>query len=66
MGIYKRTIKNNLTATTDPSVSDDNTKGYSVGSRWINTVADRAFACMDNATDAAVWEKVTDSDGGTF
>jgi hypothetical protein len=46
---------NNLSATADPSASDDNTQDYSVGSRWLNTSASRAWTCLSAATGAAIW-----------
>ena len=58
-------IKTNLSATVDPSQNDDGIDGYVVGSRWINTVADREFVCLDAALGAAVWIETTQSGGGT-
>lgn len=46
---------NHLSATTDPSVSNDNTQDYSVGSRWLNTTARRAWTCLSATTGAALW-----------
>lgn len=48
----------NLTATTDPGTSNDNTEGYVIGSRWINVTLDKEFIAMDVATAAAVWKPV--------
>jgi hypothetical protein len=48
-------IKDNLLATSDPTISNDNTQGYSVGSFWFNTTTNKAFICADAATGAAVW-----------
>jgi hypothetical protein len=48
-------ILHNLGATVDPTVSDDDTAGYSVGSVWLNTTAGRGYRCFDDATGAAVW-----------
>jgi len=45
----------NLSATTDPSASDDHTQDYSVGSRWLNTSTSRAWTCLSAATGAAIW-----------
>jgi hypothetical protein len=45
----------NLSAATDPSVSDNYTQYYSVGSRWFNTTASRAWTCLSAATGAAIW-----------
>ncbi len=50
---------NNLTATTDPTITDDINAGYSVGSKWINTVANKGFLLMDPALGAANWEETT-------
>jgi len=44
----------NLSATTDPTGTDD-TPTYSVGSIWINTTTDRAWICLDSTSTAAVW-----------
>jgi hypothetical protein len=46
---------NNLLAATDPGGSDDNTQDYSVGSRWLNTAAGRAWTCLSATTGAAIW-----------
>ena len=45
----------NLSATADPSAADDDTQDYSVGSRWLNTTASRAWTCLSAATGAAIW-----------
>lgn len=55
--------KANLAATTAPSVTDDSTDGYSVGSRWIDTVGAVEYVCMDPAAGAAVWESTTGAAG---
>jgi hypothetical protein len=34
---------NNLSATTDPGVTNDLNQGYSVGSQWINQTANRIW-----------------------
>jgi hypothetical protein len=46
---------NNLLATADPGASNDNTQDYSVGSRWVNTIARRVWTCLSPATGAASW-----------
>lgn len=50
--------KHNIT-TTDPTVNDDSSEGYSVGSRWINTASDTEFVCVDASVGAAVWVRTT-------
>lgn len=52
-------IKNNLSATTDPSATDDSGSGYAVGSVWINTTTDEAYRCVDASAGAAVWVNTT-------
>jgi hypothetical protein len=48
---------NNVSATTDPTVNDDENDNYTVGSRWINTTSDKYFVCVDNTVGAAVWQR---------
>lgn len=54
-------VLNSYNKTTDPGTGDDNTKGYKIGSIWINTAAvtdtNRMWRCLDTTTDAAVWKK---------
>lgn len=64
---------NNLSATTDPTTSNDNTQGYSVGSFWINVSLDRIYQCVDASTGAAIWGRLNSvivddapSDGQTY
>ena len=45
----------NLSAVTDPGVSNDSSAGYGPGSIWINTVLGRVWGCVSNAVGAAVW-----------
>jgi hypothetical protein len=58
-------IKFNLIASVDPTQNNDGNDGYTAGSRWINTAADREFVCLDAALGAAVWVETTQiGDGG--
>lgn len=45
----------NYAATTNPTVNNDNTQGYSIGSTWINTTAHTVYVCTNATTGAAVW-----------
>ena len=45
----------NVEEVTDPAVTDDESKAFDVGSRWINTVTGVTYECVDNSTGAAVW-----------
>lgn len=48
-------------ATSNPATTDDTTKGYQVGSIWVNLTTDAIYICADATEDAAVWQAV-----GTF
>lgn len=51
-------ILSNDLATTDPTVSNDTTQGYSLHSRWINTTTPSVWECLDATTGAAVWHQL--------
>lgn len=51
------TILDNLYAAALPTVNDDQTEGYSVGSLWIYNT--QVFQCNDAATGAADWQELT-------
>src|SRR5215510_10247384 len=57
---------NNYAATTDPTVSNDTSQGYEVGSTWVNTTAGRSWTCLSNSTGAAVWVLDGQSGSGGF
>ena len=46
---------NKFDATAAPTVNDDTSAGYSVGSTWIDVTNDKAYNCVDATTGAAVW-----------
>ena len=50
-----RSAKNNFSAITDPAVTDDTSGGYSEGSRWLNTVTDESYVCVDPSVGTAIW-----------
>lgn len=52
-------LKLNLSASVNPAVTDDNTGGYSIGSRWINTSTWEEFVCLSAATNGAIWTSTT-------
>jgi hypothetical protein len=51
--------KSNLAASVAPGATDDSAAGYSVGSRWIDTTADKEYVCLDATASAAVWTETT-------
>lgn len=55
---------NNLAAAVAPTVNEDSGDGYSIGSRWIDTTADKEYVCLDASVGAAVWTETTGGGGG--
>lgn len=55
--------QSNLAAAVNPTVSNDNTQGYLVGSEWLNTTGGTAWICLGNATGAAIWKELTNIAG---
>ena len=56
--------RDNLTATAPPVATDDDrtaTGQYRIGSKWIDVTNDKAYVCVDDTENAAVWQEV----GGT-
>jgi hypothetical protein len=47
--------KSNVTATSNPTITDDGNAGYAPGSIWLNTSTSRIFICVNNTSSAAVW-----------
>lgn len=52
------TCLDNLTSGADPSVTDDSSAGYSVGSFWIRSAIPQNWICTDATVGAAVWASV--------
>ena len=49
----------NYVATTAPGIGNDSTEGYSLGSKWFNSVAKEAYICFSAAVGAADWQLST-------
>ena len=47
--------KSNVTATSNPTITDDVNAGYAPGSIWLNTTTNRIFVCVNNTSNAALW-----------
>jgi len=54
--------KSNL-ALVPPTPSNDDSEGYEVQSRWIDTALGREYVCVDATTGAAVWVETTGGGG---
>ena len=50
--------KNNVTATANPTLTDDVNAGYAPGNIWLNTTTGRFFVCNINTASAAIWNEV--------
>lgn len=55
----------NMTATSAPTASNDQTQGYSVGSQWLWAARGLLYMCTSAATGAAYWQPVSDKIGGS-
>ncbi len=51
-------LKHNLSATTDPGVTDDSDSFYGVGSMWANLALDIVWVCIDATVGAAIWVRL--------
>lgn len=49
--------RNNVSATSAPTASNDSSQGYAVGSRWVNVTTDLAYVCVDASVGAAIWNR---------
>jgi hypothetical protein len=50
---------NNFNSNRDPNNFDDFTKGYDIGSSWINVLSDKGFICLDNLRNKSIWKIIT-------
>lgn len=55
----------NNNSSSDPTASDDETAGWDIGSRWINTSSDKVWFCVDSTAGAAVWKDVSTAGAGS-
>jgi len=54
--------KNNIT-TSNPTITDDSTQSYAVGSLWINTTTKKIFICASATASAAEWHELVANTG---
>ena len=54
---------NKLDATANPTIANDSSQNYAVGSVWINVSTDKIFICVDSSSNAAQWRQVVANDG---
>ncbi|HEX3747605.1 MAG TPA: hypothetical protein VHW09_26905 [Bryobacteraceae bacterium] len=48
-------VRSTFSQTVDPSISNDNTQDFGIGSEWFNTTTGLMWRCQSAATGAAVW-----------
>lgn len=51
-------------STVDPTVNDDISENYVVGSEWVNTTNNCAYICVDSTLGAAIWTSIISVGGG--
>ncbi len=56
-------LAHRLDAVAAPSVTDDSSMRYSVGSLWVDIIANLVYQCVDASVGAAVWRHL--SSGGS-
>ena len=51
-------LKNNFSAIVSPLPTDDASKGYSIGSRWVNLTSKESFICLNTKLNNALWHMI--------
>lgn len=51
-------ILNNYAAATDPTINNDESEGYQVGSKWFNLSDISVWEMLDDSEGAAVWKRI--------
>ena len=51
--------KANYAAIVAPTVANDSSEGYSIGSKWYDSAAKEGYLCTDSSVGAAVWVEAT-------
>ena len=57
--------KNNNNSSVDPTLTNDQSEFYSIGSYWFNLSTKKLWVCVDNSVGSAIWKltTLTDNDG---
>ena len=58
-------LLHNRSASAAPTVNDDTWDWYAVWSRWIDTINDKEYVCLDATATSAVWTETTSSGWGS-
>lgn len=66
-GPFVGIIPSRFTAeTVPPAVTDDITKGYGIGSQWVDTAADAEYTLTDNTEGVAKWVLTLSAEAGVL
>jgi len=63
---WRAAFKSEYAKTVAPTVNNDLSAGYEVGSHWFDTTADKAYVCVDATIGAAIWTEITSTGGSSF
>jgi hypothetical protein len=50
---------NNFNSNRDPTNFDDITKGYDIGSLWVNVTTYKCYCCLKNLRNNSIWDIIT-------
>ena len=50
---------NNFNSNRYPNNTDDFTKGYDIGSLWINVLTNKCYVCLKNLRNNSIWKIIT-------
>lgn len=62
VSVLETILRKNNATTVDPTITNDSSQNYEVGSWWINTVTKSSFICTSNGVGTAVWKMQTNND----
>jgi hypothetical protein len=57
-------IKSNWNSSVAPTVDNDASEGYEVGSRWLDTTNMNEYICFDASKSSAIWKQTSNGDNG--
>jgi len=59
INIRSVSTSNNFNSNRNPNNFDDFTKGYDIGSLWINVLTNKCFVCLKHLRNNSIWKIVT-------
>lgn len=57
-GLTETTLKDNFNVQRPPNSTDNFSQGYSIGSRWIDSLLGNLYVCIYSDNGTATWDKV--------